>query len=714
MFQERYKEQIYAGVLGKILGVYLGRPVEGWSYDKIVEKLGTVSYYVNEKTGAPLIVPDDDISGTFAFFQALKDNGCNPNITAKEIGNSWLNYIIENETILWWGGLARSTEHTAFLRLKEGIDAPESGSSLLNGESMATQIGAQIFIDAWALVNPGNPDRATYMAREAARVSHDGIAVEAAVYLAAMEAMAFDEKRTDVLLDNALIYVKSDLLLSLVEAIRNLCSKATHWTDVRSYIAENHGYDKYLGNCPMVTNHLAVLMAYIMGGDSFQESISIATSAGWDTDCNAGNVGCLNGIRLGLAGINNGADFRTPVADRMLVVTSDGGSCISDAVIESRKIIEVAAQLDNVNTKISPNRFSFEFPGSTQGFYIPERSSLTQAVKSIENASDRLSGNSAHGLLIHYKGLAPGTQGCVCVDTFTDLQPKGIEGTSYFEVSASPTLYTGQRVEAYIETFSPMNPSCALYIQYYNHTNRLEWAQSNSKPLEKGENTISWEMPDTKGFPIYRIGIILTSDVRLDGSVNLVSLDWSNTPKTFHMARSYEMDSTITPWTTETTWLKSFMSSASNFNPDYTTTFSLSHMDTNGVVTLGTADWTNYSIASQIQFMQHQGAGLVVRSVGHKRYYAALIQGSSAKIVKVKDRDTFVLAESNRGYNIDESHRIEFTCQGTELTMKVDGEQVLSCNDNEYVCGGAGFVVHRGAVLIDRFTITSEKEDMCE
>ena len=35
MAVERYKEKIYAGVLGKIIGVYLGRPIEGWSYEKI-------------------------------------------------------------------------------------------------------------------------------------------------------------------------------------------------------------------------------------------------------------------------------------------------------------------------------------------------------------------------------------------------------------------------------------------------------------------------------------------------------------------------------------------------------------------------------------------------------------------------------------------------------------------------------------------------------
>ena len=108
-----YQNQIYAGVLGKIIGVYLGRPVEGWSFEKIREHFGEVYYYKGHFTGAPLIVPDDDISGTFAFFRALEDNGYSAGLTAEDIGNAWLNYIVENETILWWGGLCRSTEHTA-------------------------------------------------------------------------------------------------------------------------------------------------------------------------------------------------------------------------------------------------------------------------------------------------------------------------------------------------------------------------------------------------------------------------------------------------------------------------------------------------------------------------------------------------------------------------------------------------------------------------
>lgn len=363
-------EKIYAGVIGKMIGVYMGRPVEGWIYEKICSQFGEILYYQNQAAGSPLIVPDDDISGTFAFIRSLEDNGYPKDITAKQIGDTWLNYIIENQTILWWGGLSRSTEHTAFLRLKEGISAPKSGSMELNGRSMSEQIGAQIFIDGWALVNPNDPEQAVYMARQAASVSHDGLAVEAACYLAAMEAMAFSEQDINKLLDMGLKYVHGEELLRLIAAVREQCAKTDDWKQVRQWIADCHGYDRYPGNCPMATNHLVVLMSLLMAGDDFQKSVSIASTAGWDTDCNAGNVGCLNGIRLGLAGIDNGIDFWTEVADRLYVVTSDGGSCISDAVQETRKLVKAAAVLHGENVCIPKERFAFEYPGSLQGFHL--------------------------------------------------------------------------------------------------------------------------------------------------------------------------------------------------------------------------------------------------------------------------------------------------------------------------------------------------------
>ncbi|SVD28226.1 uncharacterized protein METZ01_LOCUS381080, partial [marine metagenome] len=188
-----YADRVYAGVLGKVIGVYLGRPFEGWTYDRIQEHLGDIEYYVHDKLNVPLIVTDDDISGTFTFVRALADNDFDVNLTAQQIGETWLNYLIEKRTILWWGGLGNSTEHTAYLRLKNGIQAPDSGSMALNGKVVSEQIGAQIFIDGWAMVSPGDADRAAALSEKAARVSHDGEAVYGAIVMAVLEAMAFVE-----------------------------------------------------------------------------------------------------------------------------------------------------------------------------------------------------------------------------------------------------------------------------------------------------------------------------------------------------------------------------------------------------------------------------------------------------------------------------------------------------------------------------------------
>ncbi|MFN8521336.1 MAG: ADP-ribosylglycohydrolase family protein, partial [Chloroflexota bacterium] len=334
-----YEERVYAGVLGKIIGVYLGRPVEGWTYDRIMERLGDITYYVHDKVGVPLVVTDDDISGTFTFFRALEDSGYDPDLTSEAVGLGWLNYLIENKTILWWGGLGHSTEHTAYLRLKSGIHAPESGSMDINGQATAEQIGAQIFIDAWAMACPGDPARAARLAQAAARVSHDGEAVHAATLLAAMEAQAFVERDLDRLLDTGLSFIPGDSTIArLIGDLRAWRVREPDWRRARDLLEEHYGYHLYPGNVHVVPNHGLMILSLLWGDDDFARTMSIVNTGGWDTDCNSGNIGCLMGIRLGLAGFEGPLDWRGPVADRMYLPTAEGGRAITDAVIEAGRI----------------------------------------------------------------------------------------------------------------------------------------------------------------------------------------------------------------------------------------------------------------------------------------------------------------------------------------------------------------------------------------
>ena len=56
----------------------------------------------------------------------------------------------------------------------------------------------------------------------------------------------------------------------------------------------------------------------------------IVNTAGRDTDCNSGNVGCLMGIKNGLEGLNNGPDYLSPIQDRMYCPTANGGETQTD------------------------------------------------------------------------------------------------------------------------------------------------------------------------------------------------------------------------------------------------------------------------------------------------------------------------------------------------------------------------------------------------
>ena len=217
--------------------------------------LGEINYYVNYRRDLPLrnhllVVTDDDISGTFAFLRALPDYNNSIKLTPAQIGQTWLNYIIEKRSILWWGGFGNSTEHTAYLRLKSGISAPQSGSMALNGKVVSEQIGAQIFIDGWAMAAPGDPELAADLAGRAGSVSHDGEAIFGAQVLAAMEAAAFLETDTGKLLDIANGFIPRDSVISrLMNDLREWHAAEPDWRKTREKITLSYGYDKYGGNC---------------------------------------------------------------------------------------------------------------------------------------------------------------------------------------------------------------------------------------------------------------------------------------------------------------------------------------------------------------------------------------------------------------------------------------------------------------------------------
>jgi len=516
MLQSDYAERVYAGVLGKIIGVYLGRPFEGWTYERISRELGEVRHYVNDRTDVALrhrelVVPDDDIAGTFVFIRALAEHGFPRDLPAADIGNTWLNTIVEGRSILWWSGAGISTEHTAFLRLKAGIPAPRSGSISLNGQTLAEQIGAQIFIDGWAMVSPGDPEQASRYAEQAARVSHDGVAVDAAKLIAAMEALAFQTTDLDAILDGALAFVPhATRLRKLVQDVRDwhAADTAKDWRSTRARIADRYGYHKFAGICHVIPNHALVLLSLLYGGLNFQESLAIACTSGWDTDCNAGNVGCFVGIAGGLAAIDAGPDWRGPVADRMYLSSAEGGKAITDAVIEAQSLVRTGRILKGLDPLPVPKdaRFNFAFPGSVQGFVAEAVDGAGAATATLENVP----GHSLEGdrsLSIRFSGLTKTASVQAATPTFA--MPSGFSMRSY-ELCCSPTLYPGQTVELRVEADAGNRGPLDVCIQcrWFTTADRLERHSGPEQRVAPGQAaTLRWTIPPTDGQPIYDIGV---------------------------------------------------------------------------------------------------------------------------------------------------------------------------------------------------------------
>ncbi|HEY0793765.1 MAG TPA: ADP-ribosylglycohydrolase family protein [Chthoniobacterales bacterium] len=697
-----YVERVYAGVLGKIIGVYLGRPFEGWTHQKIQAELGDIWYYVHERLKVPLVVADDDLSGTFTFVRALADHGFQRSISAEQIGRTWLNYIVENRSILWWGGFGNSTEHTAFLRLKSGVPAPQSGSIAMNGKVVAEQIGAQIFIDGWALVAPGDPALAAELAGKAGAVSHDGEAVYAAQLLAAMEAQAFVEGRIDQLLETGLSHVPSGALINrLVNDLRDWSAKDGDWRLTRERIEKVYGYDKFGGNCHVIPNHAIIILSLLYSENSFHRALMIANTSGWDTDCNSGNVGCLMGIKNGLAGIDDGPDFRSPAADRLYLSTADGGRCITDAVRETYEICRVAGGLKTVEAIQVPKqgaRFHFDLPGALQGFE-PETAAGNSSAGTLRNVP----GHSKHGrrsLAWEFHHLAKGNAARVSTPTFIPLDAKG---HSHYALMASPALFPGQLVRTRLEA-DPANSRAVQvspFVAFYDGQDQLTRRSGPILTIHPGEsNETEWLIDELDGAPIARFGFELTSGSCAEGTLYLDYVDWKGAPSTT-FRRPAMNDGSM--------WRRAWINACDHMGTRWPAAFHLSQGQGTGLFIQGGRDWKDYVVQATITPVLAKSFGLAARVQGLRRYYALMV-GPGQRLQLTRSFDTTkVLAEHPFEWQWERPCKIGLEVTDAGLIGWVNDEQVFRFQDvdSPLTEGGVAFVCEEGLVTSDELEVRS-------
>ena len=690
-----YEEHVYAAVLGKVIGVYMGRPFEGWRKDNLVAHWGLVDKYVADDLGVPLVVTDDDITGTFTFIRALEDSGRYADTPADFFGKTWLNYLIEGKTILWWGGLGVSTEHSAYVRLKSGIPAPQSGSIAVNGPVVAQQIGAQIFIDAFGMVAPGEPELAARLAGHAGRVSHDGEAVNGAKVVAAMVSAAFVEKDMGKLLDIGVSVIPSDSLIAEAHRdVRAWVIEDGDWHQTYERIFEKYGPHIYGGHCHMVPNHALMVMAWAYAPESFRQSQAIINTAGFDTDCNAANVGAVMGLVAGLDGINRDYDFQSPFADRLLLPTAEGARLTSDCLREALRIARTGRKIMGWPELEAPKGGAwhhFTMPGSQHGYLVePTDQGMpgTGAVRNVKRPKeDRV-------LEISFRAVAPNHPVRVSTPVFAEPGQPG------YAIVGTPKLYRGQTVtlEGTAEA-TRGSASIRLFARCFtgeegsNTSSDMKLFHGEAVDLQQGKSfTLTLPVPGERGFPVKDIGVEITGGAEAAGSVLVDTVRYHGSPDLSipdELPRHKGGD--LLGWVVDADLLHA------KFPQDSRPMTYFGKNEGRGVLITGTDDWTDYTISSRFTVACADSGGLIARYQGLQRFIALVKTSDSLKLV-LQHYGESTLAETPCRWEVGELHSLALAVTGASIVARLDGEEVLRAEEETLLCGGAGYLVEGGLV----------------
>ena len=527
-----YVEKVYSGWLGKVIGVRHGAPTEGWDCENISRLYGEISGYLVEYKK---FAADDDINGPMFFLRALEDYS-HLNVTEEQIGLTWLNYVPYEHGFFWWGGYGKSTEHTAYLNLKNGIMAPRSGSAQQNGSAIAEQIGGQIFIDTWGLISPGNPPLAAEYARKAASVSHDGEGIYGGMFIAACISAAFTETDLMKIVYKGLSVIPEDsgYRKMVMDILDFYTMHPSDWRICFDYVRDKFGYNHYPGICHIIPNSAVIILSLLYSEGDFSKAINISNMCGWDTDCNTGNVGAIMGVRNGVQGIDFDKWIK-PVNDSLVFSSVMGSLNITDIPACATYIAgigyKISAEIPPLKWKeiLSGNaaRFHFEYPGSTHGFEVRCTAGGNIAY-SIEN-SDKYAYSGRRSLKVSaYKMEEIGE---MKIFSKTYYRPGDFYDSRY-DPAFSPVLYPGQTIEAAVLLPDYIKAKIQACLYVYDGNKEID-IESDKIMLTRGVwQYLNFRIPALSGACIEEAGIkvVYTGEDNNEFEVFIDDFKYSGTP----------------------------------------------------------------------------------------------------------------------------------------------------------------------------------------
>ena len=339
-------DKVYGAWLARCAGCILGKPVEGWTRERIRAYLQAAGAYPL-RSYVPVINPfpqglelwenyagttlgniqrmvrDDDTDYTVIALRTLEKYG--RDFKPQDIGSMWL-------LNLPYGSIF-TAEAIAYRNMINEMDPPRTASFR---NPYREYIGAQIRGDMWGYVNPGDPARAAEMAFRDASVSHTKNGIYGEMWAAACIAAAFvlDNPREVILTGLNFIPEHSRLTRAVLKTMQWV-DEYGDWETVRDKIEEEFAG---MSSIHVINNTCLIVMGLLLGQQDLGESLCITMMGGMDTDCTCATAGSMLGAMHGAAALPQ--EWTAPLNDELQsMINGDELSRISDLARRTCRLI---------------------------------------------------------------------------------------------------------------------------------------------------------------------------------------------------------------------------------------------------------------------------------------------------------------------------------------------------------------------------------------
>jgi ADP-ribosylglycohydrolase len=307
-------DHVHGAWLGRCAGCWLGKPVEGWTTEKMwsvfrdqnnypLERYveADVSQSVREEydispdgvfasahTGDEAGMPeDDDTNYTVAGVDLLSTHGTD--FESEDVARYWMRNVPLLRT--------HTAERVAYRNFANLVSPPESAR---HRNPYREWIGALIRADPYGYVSLGEPRAAAELAWRDARVSHVKNGIYGTMWVAAMLAAApfVDDLREMIHVGLAEIPAES----RLTEAVENVMAwrhEGCAYDEALSRLHDRWDETNYHHWCHTVSNAQIIAIGILWGDGKLGQSICRTVQAGFDTDSSGATVGSLVGMYNG-------------------------------------------------------------------------------------------------------------------------------------------------------------------------------------------------------------------------------------------------------------------------------------------------------------------------------------------------------------------------------------------------------------------------------